>query len=161
MNHLHDAEADRTESTAGPPCGLPGEAVEPEATLRAVAERGCTSLYDVPLMFIAMLGHDALGQLDLSSLRTGCIGAAPCPETTMQGVVERTNMKQITAVYGMTETSPISCQSLSDDPEEVRCSTVGAIQPHLESKIVDSATASGKVPRFRMRETEMAERGMA
>ncbi len=132
--------------THGSELVLPGEGFEPEATLRAVAERRCTSLYGVPMMFIAMLGHDALGRLDLSSLRTGCIGAAPCPETTMKGIVERMNMRQITVVYGMTETSPISYQSLPDDPEEVRCSTVGAIQPHLESKIVDPATGT-TVPR--------------
>jgi len=52
------------------------------------------------------------------------------------------HMSEITIAYGMTETSPVSFQSSRDDPLELRVSTVGRIQPHLEVKIVD---ALGKV----------------
>lgn len=119
---------------------LPGESFDPLETLRTIAAERCTALYGVPMMFIAMQGHPEFGSHDLSSLRTGCMGAAPCPLKTMKEAVERMNMRQITVVYGMTETSPISFQSLGDDDLETRISTVGAIQPHLEAKVVDPAT---------------------
>ncbi|MEX0759923.1 MAG: AMP-binding protein, partial [Tistlia sp.] len=122
---------------------LPGESFDPVETLRTIAAERCTSLYGVPMMFIAMQGHPEFGRYDLSSLRTGCMGAAPCPLKTMRDAVERMNMRQITVVYGMTETSPISFQSLADDDLETRISTVGAIQPHLEAKVVDPV--SGRI----------------
>jgi len=89
-------------------------------------------------MFAAMLEHDELARLDLSSLRTGIMAGAPCPIETMRKVIARMHMSQVTIAYGMTETSPISFQSSLDEPLERRVSTVGRIQPHLEVKIVDS-----------------------
>lgn len=124
---------------------LPGESFDPLETLKAVEARRCTSLYGVPMMFIAMLGQPDLAALDLSSLRTGAIGAAPCPLPTMNAIISTLNMREITVVYGMTETSPISFQSRADDSVEVRVSTVGAIQPHLEAKVVDP-TSGATVP---------------
>ena len=47
------------------------------------------------------------------------------------------NMHELTICYGMTETSPVSFQSLVDDPIDKRCATVGRVHPHLEVKIVD------------------------
>ncbi|WP_155643533.1 AMP-binding enzyme, partial [Burkholderia cepacia] len=47
------------------------------------------------------------------------------------------HLSEITIAYGMTETSPVSFQSSTDDPLEKRTTTVGRIQPHLEVKIVD------------------------
>ncbi|SMF58641.1 fatty-acyl-CoA synthase [Tistlia consotensis] len=119
---------------------LPGESFDPIETLAAIAAERCTALYGVPMMFIALQGHPEFGRHDLSTLRTGCMGAAPCPLKTMTDAVERMHMRQITVVYGMTETSPISFQSLSSDDLETRISTVGAIQPHLEAKVVDPVT---------------------
>ncbi len=123
--------------THGSELVLPGESFDPLATLKAVEARRATVLYGVPMMFIAMLGHPDCGKLDLSSLRTGVMGAAPCPATTMKGAIERMNMRELTVAYGMTETSPLSFQSFTDDSAEVRVSTVGAIHPHLEAQIVD------------------------
>jgi fatty-acyl-CoA synthase len=42
------------------------------------------------------------------------------------------------AMHGMTETSPVSFQSLVEDPVDLRVATVGRVQPHLEVKIVDA-----------------------
>jgi fatty-acyl-CoA synthase len=93
-------------------------------------------------MFIAILNHPEFASFDLTSLRTGIMAGSPCPIELMRQVVERMHMPEITIAYGMTETSPVSFQSSTDDPLERRVTTVGRIQPHLEVKIIDS---SGRV----------------
>ena len=116
---------------------FPGESFEPLATLQAVAEERCTALHGVPTMFIAELDHPRFAEFDLSCLRTGIMAGSPCPIETMKRVVAQMHMREVTIAYGMTETSPVSFQSSTDDPLERRVSTVGRIQPHLEVKIVD------------------------
>ncbi len=119
---------------------VPSEGFEPSATLRAVAEERCTSLYGVPTMFIAELSDAHFGEMDLSSLRTGIMAGASCPIEVMRQCVDRMHMDQVTIAYGMTETSPVSTQTALDDPLDKRVSTVGRVQPHVEVKIVDPET---------------------
>ncbi|AJY13000.1 AMP-binding protein [Burkholderia dolosa] len=116
---------------------FPGEAFDPVATLAAVAEERCTALHGVPTMFIAELDHPEFAKFDLSTLRTGIMAGSPCPIETMKRVVSQMHLSEITIAYGMTETSPVSFQSSTDDPLEKRTTTVGRIQPHLEVKIID------------------------
>ena len=111
---------------------FPSEGFEPKATLDAVAEERCTALHGVPTMFIAQLDHPEFGRYDLSTLRTGIMAGSPCPIEVMKRVVSEMHMSEVTIAYGMTETSPVSFQSGTDDPLERRVSTVGRIQPHLE-----------------------------
>lgn len=116
---------------------FPGEGFDPLSTMGAVSEERCTALHGVPTMFIAQLDHPDFGRFDFSSLRTGIMAGAPCPIETMKRVINEMHMPEITIAYGMTETSPVSFQSGTDDPIERRVSTVGRIQPHLECKVVD------------------------
>lgn len=116
---------------------IPGEAFEPEAVLRAVAEERCTSLYGVPTMFIDLLGHELASELDLGALRTGVMAGSTCPVRVMEQVRERLHMEEVTICYGMTETSPVSTQTAVDDPLDKRVGTVGRVHPHLEIKIVN------------------------
>jgi fatty-acyl-CoA synthase len=116
---------------------FPGATFGAEETLRALQEYRCTALHGVPTMFIAQLEHPGFAKYDLSSLRTGIMAGAPCPIEVMRRVIAEMHMTEITIGYGMTETSPISFQSGTDDPLERRLSTVGKVQPHLEVKIVD------------------------
>jgi fatty-acyl-CoA synthase len=118
----------------------PAPAFDPAATLAAVEEERCTSLYGVPAMFIAELAQPGFDAYDLSSLRTGAMGGAPCPVEVMKQVVDRMGMTQVTIVYGMTETSPVSAQTRVDDTLDRRVSTVGRVHPHVEIKIVDPET---------------------
>lgn len=124
--------------SAGAKMVFPGEAFDPAATLAACAEERCTALHGVPTMFIAELDHPDFASFDLSTLRTGIMAGSPCPIETMKRVVARMHLAEITIAYGMTETSPVSFQSATDDPLEQRTSTVGRIAPHLEAKIVDA-----------------------
>ena len=119
---------------------VPAEAFEPEATLRAVADEKCTSLYGVPTMFIAELDLPDFGDYDLSSLRTGIMAGSPCPVEVMKKVVSEMHMEEVSICYGMTETSPVSTQTSPDDPLERRVGTVGRVHPHVEVKVVDPAT---------------------
>ncbi|HEX4983663.1 MAG TPA: AMP-binding protein, partial [Ilumatobacteraceae bacterium] len=121
---------------------LPAPSFEPLATLEAVAAEGVTSLYGVPTMFIAMLGHEDFDSFDLSSLRTGIMAGSPCPIEVMKQCIERMNMDEVTICYGMTETSPVSTQSATDDPIDKRTGTVGRVHPHVEIKIVDPETGT-------------------
>ena len=116
---------------------FPGEAFDPVAALAAVAEERCTALHGVPTMFIAELSHARFDEFDLGSLRTGIMAGSPCPIETMKQVVSRMHMGEVTIAYGMTETSPVSFQSATTDPLDLRTTTVGRVQPHLECKVVD------------------------
>lgn len=120
---------------------FPGEAFDPLATMQAVHEERCTALHGVPTMFIAQLDHPEFSRFDFSGLRTGIMAGSPCPIEVMKRVVSDMHMAEVTIAYGMTETSPVSFQSSTDDPLEKRVSTVGRVQPHLECKVVDETGA--------------------
>jgi fatty-acyl-CoA synthase len=115
----------------------PSESFDSLTTLETVEAERCDVLYGVPTMFIAQLNHPEFSRFDLSSLRRGIMAGAPCPIEVMKEVASTMHMSEITIAYGMTETSPVSFQSSRDDLLELRVSTVGRIQPHLEVKIVD------------------------
>ncbi|HEY8060742.1 MAG TPA: AMP-binding protein [Acidimicrobiales bacterium] len=119
---------------------IPAEAFEPAATLQAVQDEGCTSLYGVPTMFIAELALADFGTYDLSSLRTGIMAGSPCPVEVMKRVVAEMHMEEVTICYGMTETSPVSTMTRREDDLERRVSTVGTVMPHVEVEVIDPDT---------------------
>ncbi len=116
---------------------IPAPSFDATATLQAVAEERCTSLYGVPTMFIAELRLPDFESYDLSTLRTGIMAGSPCPVEVMKKVVTRMHMAEVAICYGMTETSPVSTMTSPDDDLVRRTETVGRTMPHLESKIVD------------------------
>ena len=132
--------------THGATIVIPAEIFDPEYTLETVEAERCTALYGVPTMFIAELNHPRFSEFDLSTLRTGIMAGSPCPIEVMRQVMNRMHMDEVTICYGMTETSPVSFQSKTDDPLEKRVSTVGPVHPHVECKIIDPETGA-VVPR--------------
>ena len=119
---------------------IPAPTFDPAATLHAVQAERCTSLYGVPTMFIAELALPDFADFDLSSLRTGCMAGSPCPAEVMKRVIAEMTMAEVTIAYGMTETSPVSTQTRSDDALDRRTSTVGRVHPHVEVMVVDPDT---------------------
>ena len=119
---------------------IPAPAFDPALTLDAIEKERCTGVYGVPTMFIAMLGQSDLAQRDLSSLRTGIMAGSVCPVEVMKRCVSDMHMTEVAIAYGMTETSPVSCQTLIDDDLERRTSSIGRAHPHVEIKIVDPET---------------------
>jgi fatty-acyl-CoA synthase len=116
---------------------IPAPGFEPAATLQAVQQERCTSLYGVPTMFIAELALPDFASYDLSTLRTGIMAGSPCPVEVMKRVVSEMHMSEVTIAYGMTETSPVSAQTRADDDMDRRVSTVGRVHPHVEVKVID------------------------
>ncbi|GAA5613400.1 AMP-binding protein [Streptomyces platensis] len=119
---------------------IPAPAFDAAATLQAVQDERCTSLYGVPTMFIAELNHPDFASYDLSSLRTGIMAGSPCPEEVMKRVVAEMHMTEVSICYGMTETSPVSTQTRRDDDLAHRTATVGRVLPHIEVKVADPAS---------------------
>ncbi len=121
---------------------FPAESFDPLSTLQTLQDERCTALYGVPTMFVAMLETDEFADFDLSALRTGIMAGAPCPIEVMKRVTADMHMPEVTIAYGMTETSPVSFQSHTDDPLERRVATTGRVHPHVEAKVIgdDGAT---------------------
>ena len=121
---------------------IPNDSFDPDITLKAVSDEKCTSLYGVPTMFIAELAVKDFDTYDFSSLRTGVMAGSVCPPEIMKKVESLMNIKEMSICYGMTETSPVSTQTLIGTSLEKQVSTVGTVQDHLEIKIIDE---NGKV----------------
>jgi fatty-acyl-CoA synthase len=119
---------------------VPGESFVAADVLSTIERERCTALYGVPTMFIAELAEPGFDRYDLSSLRTGMMGGAPCPVEVMKQVRSRMHMSEVAIVCGMTETAPLSTQTTPDDPVAKRVSTVGRVHPHVELKVVDPET---------------------
>ena len=132
--------------THGSTIVYPNDGFDPLTVLETVQAERCTGLHGVPTMFIAELDHPRFKEFDLSTLRTGIMAGSPCPTEVMKRVVDQMHLGEITIAYGMTETSPVSCQSSTDTPQDKRVSTVGTVQPHIEVKIIDPETGD-TVPR--------------
>ncbi|SHE70412.1 AMP-binding protein [Chryseobacterium sp. OV279] len=116
---------------------IPNDSFDPDITLKTVSDEKCTSLYGVPTMFIAELAVKDFETYDFSNLRTGVMAGSVCPPEIMKKVENLMNIKEMSICYGMTETSPVSTQTLIGTPLEKQVSTVGTVQDHLEIKIID------------------------
>jgi fatty-acyl-CoA synthase len=127
-------------TTHGATMVYPAPAFDPKATMEAVQEERCTSLYGVPTMFIAQLNDPTFASWDLSSLRTGIMAGSPCPVETMKQTISAMHMNEVTICYGMTETSPVSTQTAADDHIDQRVGSVGRVHPHVEVKVVNPET---------------------
>jgi fatty-acyl-CoA synthase len=135
-------------TTHGTTMVIPAPGFDPEITLRVIAEERCTGVYGVPTMFIAMQNHPTFADHDLSSLRTGIMAGSICPVEVMKRCVNEMHMAEVSIAYGMTETSPVSCQTRADDDLERRTATIGRVHPHVEIKVVDPVSGE-TVPRGR------------
>jgi fatty-acyl-CoA synthase len=129
-------------STHGATMVIPAPGFDPATTLQTVQDERCSAVYGVPTMFIAMQSHPDFGGFDLSSLRTGIMAGAVCPVEVMKRCVNEMHMSEVSIAYGMTETSPVSCQTRRDDDLERRTATIGRAAPHVEIKIVDPVTGA-------------------
>ncbi|WP_304113054.1 AMP-binding protein [Mycolicibacterium bacteremicum] len=127
-------------TTHGVTMVIPAPGFDPGITLETIEAERCTGVYGVPTMFIAMQNHPSFPERDLSSLRTGIMAGAVCPIEVMKRCINEMHMAEVAIAYGMTETSPVSCQTLHDDDLERRTATIGRAHPHVEVKIVDPNT---------------------
>ena len=127
-------------ATHGSAIVFPAEAFDPYATLKSVQEEKCTALYGVPTMFIAeleLLQNGTVPYTGFEHLRTGIAAGSSIPAELMRKLHKILNLTELTICYGMTETSPVSAMTTTDDPIEKRIDSVGRLMPHVEAKIVD------------------------
>ncbi|KAL9592588.1 MAG: hypothetical protein Q9179_006567 [Wetmoreana sp. 5 TL-2023] len=127
-------------ATHGSAIVFPTEAFDPNATLKSVQEEKCTALYGVPTMFIAeldLLQNGTIASTGFEYLRTGIAAGSSIPAELMRKLHRTLNLTQLTICYGMTETSPVSAMTTTDDPIEKRVDSVGRLLPHVEAKVVD------------------------
>ena len=111
-----------------------------KSALSCINNEKITAFHGVPTMFISMLEHPDFPKTDFSYIRTGIMAGSPCPISIMREVVEKIHMTEIVIVYGQTEASPGCTMSSTDDPIEVRVTTVGRAMPEIECRIVDPET---------------------
>ena len=117
------------------------EEYDPLIVMMSVEKERCTALYGVPTMFITVMEHKLFDKFDFSTLRTGIMAGSPCPTKTMEEAVSRMNMKEVTIVFGLTESSPGMTQTLCSEPSlERKCSTVGKALTGVEVEIIDPDT---------------------
>ncbi|RZV36215.1 MAG: AMP-binding protein [Chromatiales bacterium] len=117
---------------------FPSPVYDPLSTLAAVQAEKCTALHGVPTMFVTELDHPEFDNFDVSTLRTGIIAGAPCPEELMKRIIGDLHMETVLIGYGQTEVSPINHMTLPEDSLENRTQTVGRPIPYVEIKIVDA-----------------------
>jgi len=115
---------------------LPAEHFDVLSVLQTIEAEKCTALHGVPTMFIADLEHPNFATFDLSSLRTGIMAGAPCPEALMKRVMNDMHCCEILIGYGQTEASPLTHLTDAHDTMELRTQTVGKNLPHQEVKII-------------------------
>ncbi|MCL4106647.1 UNVERIFIED_CONTAM: hypothetical protein GTU68_009781 [Idotea baltica] len=103
---------------------LPAEVFDPQSALAAVSNEQCTALHGVPTMFLEELNFADLAAYDLSSLRTGIIAGATCPEHLMRRLIAEMGLEEIEI----------------DDSFTQRTTTVGRPNDNWESKVIDPET---------------------
>jgi fatty-acyl-CoA synthase len=121
-------------------CLCPLESFDARKVLETVERERCTSLYGVPTMFLAEMEDAEFKRFDLSSLRTGVMAGALCPEALMRRAISEMNLREITIIYGLTEASPGITQTSREDDIAHRTQTVGVVLPEMEVRIIDPAT---------------------
>ncbi|CAN5451312.1 AMP-binding protein [soil metagenome] len=129
-------------TTHGATMVIPAPGFDPAVTLQTVQDERCTVVYGVPTMFIAMQSVPGFADYDLSSLRSGIMAGSICPVEVMRRCIEDMHMEGASIAYGMTETSPVSCQTRAGDDLEHRTETIGQVHPHVEIKVVDPVSGA-------------------
>jgi len=112
----------------------------PMKVMHVIEYEKCTAVHGVPTMFISIMEHRDFEKYDYSTMRTGIMAGATCPEKLLNDVVEKMNMKDIITVYGQTEASPGCTMTTVEDSLKRRVGTAGRSFPFIETKITDVNT---------------------
>lgn len=106
----------------------------PKETLETIAREKISVVHGVPTAWIKLL--EEAEACDLSALRLGVMGAAPCPKEVVREVSEKMKL-DLRIAYGLTETAPLLCVTRAEDDPEKKAGTVGRALPDVKLKVVD------------------------
>lgn len=113
---------------------------EPEKALQIIEKERVTTIGGTPTHFITELQHQNFNKYDLSSIRTGFMAGAKCPVELVKNVMSKMYARDLTILFGQTETSGCISQSKRNDPPEIKSETVGIAMPGVEVVIKDPFT---------------------
>lgn len=117
---------------------------DPTRAYELIEQEGVTVFSGIPTHFIDMLNHPERARYDVSTLRTGWIGGANNPPEVIRGAIEQLGMEGLLPVYGMTETTSITCIPRLTDPLELICAGKGFPVSDIEVKLVDIDIDTGE-----------------
>lgn len=136
-------------ATHGSSIVFPSEAFDPEAALRAVQEYKGTALYGVATMFLAeleLIANSVVPHEGFQYLRTGIAAGSSVPAELMRKLHRILNLEELTICYGMTETSPVSCMTRTDDPLQKRIVSVNAFTSPHQPRLIAILTTGHRRP---------------
>ncbi|UJW30341.1 long-chain-fatty-acid--CoA ligase [Saccharothrix sp. AJ9571] len=121
-------------------------AFDPKAVLDAYEREGATVVFNVPQQWDLLCAQPDIDRRELK-LRVISWGAAPASDSTLRAMAEKFPGALNVAVFGQTETSPITCV-LSGEDSLRKLGSVGKPIPTLQYRVVDDAmndVATGEV----------------
>jgi HIP---CoA ligase len=116
---------------------LPEPVLDVGRALQRIESERVTVLPGSPTLFQSILDHPDRGRFDLSSLRTGTIGAADIPVSLVRRIFDELPYKTMISGYGLTEGGTASGTEPDDDPETI-ATTVGRPRPTFELRLIDA-----------------------
>jgi fatty-acyl-CoA synthase len=111
-------------------------AFDPAAVLDAYEREGATIAFNVPQQWDRICAEPGIGQRDLK-LRVISWGAAPASDATLRAMGEKFPRALNVAVFGQTETSPVTCVLRGADSLR-KLGSVGRPIPTIQCRIVDA-----------------------
>ncbi|MFG2848683.1 long-chain-fatty-acid--CoA ligase [Kitasatospora sp. NPDC048296] len=111
-------------------------AFDPQAVLDAYEREGATIVFNVPQQWDLLCAQPDIDKRDLR-LRIISWGAAPASDVTLRAMGERFPDALNVAVFGQTETSPITCVLRGKDSRR-KLGSVGRPIPTIQYRIVDA-----------------------
>jgi fatty-acyl-CoA synthase len=112
-------------------------AFDPRAVLDAYEREGATVVFNVPQQWDLLCAQPDIDKRDLK-LRIISWGAAPASHATLRAMAEKFPGALNVAVFGQTETSPITCVLRGEDSLR-KLGSVGRPIPTIQYRIVDDA----------------------
>ncbi|GGY62058.1 putative fatty-acid-CoA ligase FadD [Streptomyces omiyaensis] len=112
-------------------------AFDPEAVLDAYEREGATIVFNVPQQWDLICAQPDIHKRDLR-LRVISWGAAPAADTTLRAMERSFPAALNVAVFGQTETSPITCVLRGEDSLR-KLGSVGRPIPNVQYRIVDDS----------------------
>lgn len=116
---------------------LPTAGYSPEQTLKAIVEEKCTVIHGTPTMYVDLIKKQEELKLPMNSVKYAVTGGAPCPPTLYADIKKVFGLEKVKTIYGLTETTCCTFQSLPKESDEQMKTTVGHLHDHVEVKVVD------------------------